>query len=65
MTIDTAAVGAVQVREDHLALVFLQLGMQPADAFIVQLNIVVLFATDGDRSFQVAKQAAAFQPFEN
>ncbi len=34
MPVHSTAIGAVQIREDHLTMIFLQLGMQPTDAFI-------------------------------
>ena len=61
MSIDTTAVRAVQIRENHLPMIVLQFGMQTTDTFVVQLHSVHFPPPDGDRSVKVTKNAAAFK----
>ena len=65
MPVNPTAIGAVQVRKDHISLIVLKLGVQPTNSFVVQLHAVHFFAPDGDRSLKVAKNAAAFKALKN
>ena len=63
MTVDSTAVRAVQVGENHLTLIFLKLGMQPADSFVIQLDGIVFFTTDRDRRLNTAEDTPPFKAF--
>ena len=65
VSVDTTAVCTVQIRQDHLATVFLNFGVNPTDAFIVQLNRVVVFTANGDRGLKTRIDAASLQSFKN
>ena len=48
--VDAGAVGALQVGEHQLALVFLDLEVEAADPLVVELDRVAFLAADGDRA---------------
>ena len=53
LAVDFRPVGALQIGEHELALVFLDLDVKAADAVVVELDGVAFFAADGDRRGQV------------
>ncbi len=65
MSVHTTAVRAVQVGENDLTMIFLQLGVQPTDTFIVQLNHVVFFTANRDRRFDISKDSSSFQALQH
>ena len=48
VAVDTGAVGAFQVGQDDVVVVLLNLGVEPADALVVEAEDVALLAADGD-----------------
>src|SRR5262249_49142209 len=48
VAVDAGAVGAFQVGQDDVAVVLLNLGVEAADAFIIQAEDISLFAADGE-----------------
>ena len=63
--IDSAAVCAVQVCEDDVAMIFLQLGVQATDAFVIQLHIVDFLTPDRDRWLQVAVNPTSLKTLQD
>jgi hypothetical protein len=65
LTFDLGAVGALEVRDHDLVLIFLDLDVEAADALVVELERVSLFAADGDRRGQLVIDTAAIGPVEH
>ena len=65
MPVDSAAVRAVQIREDHIALVFLKLGVQSTNTLVIQLYVIHFFTPNGDRRLEIAKNGASFEAFKD
>ncbi len=65
MTIDAAAVGAVEICEQDRSLIFLEFGVQATDPFVIQLYSVHFLTTDRDGGLEVAKDPPPFKPFKN
>ena len=63
--VDPRAVRALQIRENHLAGVFLNFQMEAADSLIIELHAVVLFSADGEWRFKFRKYAASLHAFED
>jgi len=63
--VDAGAVGAFEVGEDDVAVVFLDLGVEAADALVVEPHEVAFLAADGDRRGEVAEHAAAVHPLQD
>src|SRR4029079_1967932 len=57
--VDLGAVGAFQIRDDDLVLVFLNLDVEAADPLVVELDAVPFFASDGYRRGKIVVDAAA------
>ena len=64
-SVDSCSVGAVEVGEDNSAAIFLDLGVEAADPFVVELDSVVVFSADRDRSFDRLEDFASFESFED
>jgi hypothetical protein len=64
MTINPRTVGALEIRQDQLAAIFLNLRVKTADAFVIQADAVFVLAAERDGSVQLSKDQAAFEPFE-
>jgi len=58
-------VGAFQVRQHQTIVILLDFHVESADTFIVQLNRVTLFPTDGDWCFQTIEYSAPIGTIEN
>ena len=65
MPVDLGSVGAVEIGENQPAVVFLDLQVKPADPLVIQLDRIVLFATDGERGRQPGKNTPALVTFKN
>lgn len=65
VTIDPAAVGAVEIGEQDRPLIFLEFGVQPADPFVVELYRVHFLAANRDGGLKIAKDPPSFKPFKN
>ena len=65
MTVDAGSVCAVEVGQNDSIAIFLQLGMKPADAFVIQSNEVVVFTADGNGRNQGGVNLAPFETFDN
>ena len=65
MPVDPRAVRAVQVGQDHPSAVFLNLDVKAAHALVVELDRIVFFAPDGNRSRQVAENSAPLEPLQD
>src|SRR5262249_2242184 len=63
--VDPRAVGAFQIGEDHLAVVELHLGVEPAHALVVETKDIALFSADAKGRGQLAKRAALVNPFQH
>jgi hypothetical protein len=64
LTIDFGTVGAVQVRYNQTSIIFLNLNVKSADAFIVQLNQVTFFASNGHRGGQSAEDSTSIRSLQ-
>jgi hypothetical protein len=49
LTIHSSSVGAFEIGEYQVVVVFLDLAMEPADSFVVELDGIPFLATYGDR----------------
>ena len=63
--VDAGAVGAFQVGQDDVAVLELDLGVEAADALVVEAQEVPFLAADGHRDRQVAEDPALVDPFED
>ena len=65
VAVDAGAVGAFQVGQDDVAVVELDLGVEAADALVVEAEEVAFLPADGDGGGQVAEDAALVDAFEH
>ena len=59
------AVGAVEVGQDDVAVFHLDLGVEPADALVVEPQAVAFLAADGDGDWEVLVDPALVHAFED
>jgi hypothetical protein len=65
LTVDFGPVGTLQIGQDQLFMVLLDFQVEPADAFVVQLDGVAFLTADRDRSGQIGEHAAAVRAIQN
>ena len=65
LAVDAGAVGALQVGEHELALIFLDFEMEAADALVVELDGVAFLAADGDGRLKLLEHLAAVGAVEH
>ena len=63
--VDAGAVGAFQIGQDDVVGVLLDLGVETADALVVEPQAVALLAADGDRCRQLAEDSAFVDSFQH
>ena len=59
--VDLGAVGAFQIGEHELLVIFLNLDVVAADAFVVELDGVAFFAADGDWRHEIGEDAPSIR----
>ena len=64
-TVDTGTVGTVEIGQDDVITIFLELGVEAADTFVVELNAVVVFAADCHGCLDIGKDTTTFEAFED
>src|SRR5262249_33629575 len=65
VAVDAGAVGALEVGDDDLGVVELHLGVESADALVVEAEDVAFLAADGHGRLEVAEDAALVDAFEH
>ena len=60
-TIDARAVGAVEIGENRPAAIFLNLGVESADALVIQSDGVLFFSANRNRDREILKGLPPFQ----
>lgn len=65
LAVHPRAVGALQIGEHKMIVVFLDLAMEAADAFVVQLDGISFFAPNRDGGLEICEYSPTICPLDN
>ena len=65
MAVDAGPIGAVQVGQNNVIVVDLNLRVIPADALVIEANVVFVLPADGDGRGQIGKDLSPFESVDD